>query len=73
MAGWSTESTIVIWGEQNIQEQLDGVSRNRTIYEKIATVMRVRGIFDYKQCRKVKNSLQNIRIITFEHIYPKVK
>ena len=35
--GWSTEVTqalIVIWREQNIQEQLDSVSGNETIHEK---------------------------------------
>ena len=53
MAGWSSEATkalISIWGEQNIQEQLDGV-------RKIAAAMRAKGHrFDYKQCRtKVKN------------------
>ena len=72
MAGWSSEATkalISIWGEQNIQEQLDGVSRNKSIYEKIAAAMRAKGHrFDYKQCqtkvkkltakyRKVKHSL----------------
>ena len=60
MAGWSSEATkalISIWGEQNIQEQLDGVSRNKSIYEKIAAAMRAKGHrFDYKQCRtKLKN------------------
>ena len=60
MAGWSTKATralIAIWGEENIKEQLDNVSRNRTIYEKIAASLRAKGFaFDYNQCRtKVKN------------------
>ena len=54
MAGWSSEAIkvlISVWGEQNIQEQLDGVSRNKSIYEKIAAAMRARGHqSDYKQC-----------------------
>ena len=59
-AGWSTEATralIAIWGEENVQEQLDSVSRNRTIFEKIAASLRAKGFtYDYKQCRtKVKN------------------
>ena len=39
-AGWSTEETkalIGVWGDGNIQTQLDGVARNRIIYQKIAT------------------------------------
>ena len=35
--GWSNNATralLAIWGEENIQEQLDGVARNRDIYEK---------------------------------------
>ena len=59
-AGWSVDATralIAIWGEQNIQENFDGVSRNKTIFEEIAGGMKERGYdFDYKQCRtKVKN------------------
>jgi len=39
VAGWSmaaTQTLITILGEQNIQGQLDGVSRNKNIFEKIA-------------------------------------
>ena len=57
--GWSAEATrvlITVWREQNIQKQLDNVSRNEGIYEKISAAMRAKGFaFDYKQCRtKVK-------------------
>jgi len=58
--GWSNEATralISLWGEANVQEKLNGVSRNCTIYEGIAEGMRKAG-YDYcwKQCRmKVKN------------------
>jgi len=48
-AGWSSEATralILLWGEVNVQEKLDGVSRNRTIYEGIAEGMRKAG-YDY--------------------------
>ena len=65
-------------GEQNIQEQLDNVSRNKAIYEKISAAIRAKGFdLDYKQCwikiknlsakyRKVKNkvSCHLIRYIT---------
>ena len=59
-AGWTVNATralIAIWGEQNIQENLDGVSRNKKIFEKIAEAMKEKGYdFDYQQCRtKVKN------------------
>ena len=59
-AGWSTDATralIAIWGEQNIQQNLDGVTRNKTICEKIAMAMKEKGYnFDYQQCRtKIRN------------------
>ena len=59
-AGWSNEAIralVSLWGEANVQEELDGVSRNRTINEGIAEGMHKAG-YDYtwKQCRmKVKN------------------
>jgi len=40
-AGWSVKATcalIALWGEHNVQEKLDGVSRNKTIYENILPV-----------------------------------
>ena len=59
-AGWSTEATralIAIWGEEIVQEQLDSVSWNRTIFKKIAASLRAKGFtYNYKQWRtKVKN------------------
>ena len=41
-SGWNTEATralISLWGEANAQEKLDGVSRNRMMYEGIAEGM----------------------------------
>ena len=38
-ASWSndeTKSHLGIWGASEVQSQLDGVVRNRTIYEKVA-------------------------------------
>lgn len=54
-AGWSNEAThalISLWGKANVQEKLDGVSRNRLIYEGIAEGMRKVGYdYSWKQCR----------------------
>ena len=39
-AGWTDDATkalLSIWGEHNIQDQLDGVKRNKHIYDKIAS------------------------------------
>ena len=62
-AGWSTDAThilISLWGEANVQERLDGVTRNRTIYEEIEEGMHKAGYnYDWKQCRtKAKNLAQ---------------
>ena len=48
---------MAIWREQNVRENLDGVSRDKTIFKKIAGTTKERGYdFDYKQCHtKVKN------------------
>ena len=37
--GWShdeAKTLVPIWGDSNVQSQLDGVSRNKHIYQKIA-------------------------------------
>ena len=42
-AGWSNDETkalLGIWGASEVQSQLDGVVRNRTIYEKVAAQLR---------------------------------
>ena len=62
-AGWSTDVTLVLislWGEVNVQERLDGVTRNRTVYEESAEGMHKAGYnYDWKQCRtKMKNLAQ---------------
>ena len=41
-AGWIMEETkalVGIWGAQDVQSQLNGVARNRSVFEKIATAM----------------------------------
>ena len=52
-----TRALLSIWGETNIQSQLDGAYRNRSLYEKIALEM---GELELKrtwqQCRtRIKN------------------
>ena len=49
MAGWSCKATkalLSVWGEQDIQSQLDGVTRNKVVYEKAACSMKEMG-YDY--------------------------
>ena len=58
--GWSTDATwalIAIWESKTYKKNLDGVTRNKTIFEKIMAAMKEKGYnFDYKQYRtKVKN------------------
>ena len=45
-SSWSdneVKALIAIWGEDNIQEELDGAVRNRVIFDNIATKMREKG------------------------------
>ena len=69
-AGWTDESTralLSIWGQQNIQQQLDGVKRNTYIYDKISSELSdVSYEFTTKQCRtKVKNLIQSYRKVRY--------
>ena len=37
-AGWSVEETralVGVWGQENVQSELDEVTRNRTVFERI--------------------------------------
>ena len=46
MATWSDSEVlhlIELWGEEGVQEQLEGAKRNKHVYEKIAKGMRERG------------------------------
>ena len=58
-ASWTDKATralLSVWGEQNVQEQLDGVKQNRHIYDQILAVLRDM-VYDFsaKQCQtKVK-------------------
>ena len=68
-AGWRVEETralVSLWGQANVQSELDIVVRNRTIYERIAREMRALG-YDrmWQQCRtKIKNLTQKYRKVS---------
>ena len=68
-AGWSNEETktlVSIWGEANVQNQLDGVVRNKVVYEKIAVEMGKLGFErNWQQCRtKIKNLTHKYRKVS---------
>ena len=59
-SSWSdneVRALISIWGEENIQEELDGAVRNQVIFNDIATKMCEKGyVRDWQQRRtKIKN------------------
>ena len=65
-SSWSdneVRALISIWGEDNIQEELDGAVRNQVIFNNIATKMHERGYErDWQQCRtKIKNLKKEYR------------
>ena len=65
-SGWTSDETralLGVWGESDVQSKLDGVSRNRTIFEKIASSLGEMGYFKtWEQCRtKVKNMVGKYR------------
>ena len=45
--GWTydqTQALISIWVQEDVQRELDGVARNRTIYERVASELRKVGV-----------------------------
>ena len=57
---WSdaeVSALITVWGEADVQEQLDGATRNQTIFANIAKKLKESGYDrDWQQCRaKIKN------------------
>ena len=68
-AGWTSDETkalIAIWGEEEIQNALDGVVKNKTTYQKVARSINELG-YDktWEQCRtKVKNLVQKYRKVS---------
>lgn len=68
MSGWTdaaTKGLLAIWGEHNIQKQLDKVKRNKHIYQKVSEKLAQNGHhFSAKQCRtKVKSMQQSYKKI----------
>ena len=52
------KALIAVWGEGNVQDELDGAVRNKVVYERIAHKLQEHGQYhrDWKQCRdKIKN------------------
>ena len=70
MAGsWNVEETkalIAIWGQENVQSQLDRVHRNRDVYQRIAMELEDNGyVKTWQQCRtKIKNLTQKYRKVS---------
>ena len=65
-SSWSdneVRALISIWGEDNIQEELDGAVRNQVIYSTIARKMQQKGYErEWQQCRtKIKNLKKEYR------------
>ena len=68
MSSWSDREVQVlinIWGEENIQQELDGAVRNKTVFQKKSKTMEEEGFQrDWQQCRtKVKNLKREYRIV----------
>ena len=60
-----TKTLISVWGEENVQQQLDGAVRNKTVYEQVAKKMNNYGYKrDWVQCRnKIKNLKKEYRTV----------
>lgn len=58
---WAEEEVkalLALWGEGNVQEQLDGAVRNKTIYENIAQKLNKSGYRrNWEQCRNKKKKI----------------
>ena len=68
-AGWKPEETkalVAVWRAEDVQSQLDGVSHNRCIFEKIAAAMEGAGFHrTWQQCKtKIKNLTQRYRKVS---------
>ena len=65
---WEDEQVralIAIWGETNIQEELDGATRNKVVFKEIARKLQEQGHNkDWEQCRtKIKNLKREYRSV----------
>lgn len=69
-SGWTHEQTralVSVWSQANVQSELDGVTRNRVVFERIAKEMEELGYeYTWQQCRtKIKNLTQKYRKVRF--------
>ena len=55
-AGWSNEATkvLTVWRKENIQNQLDGVVRNKVVYEKVSVTFQEGG-YEYSWKQHLRN------------------
>ena len=65
-AGWSSDETkalLGIWGAADVQSQLDGIVRNKVIYQKVATALAELGYeHTWQQCKtEIKNLTQRYK------------
>lgn len=68
-AGWGeaeTNALIEVWGAADVQNQLDAVSRNRHIYQRISRDLQQLGYTKtWQQCKtKIKNLTQKYRKVS---------
>ena len=58
------KALIAIWGEGNVQEELDGAVRNKVVFVNIANKMKEQGYNrNWQQCRtKIKNLKKEYRV-----------
>lgn len=67
--GWTADATralVSAWSQENVQSQLDGVVRNRTVYEKVSMKLREMGYEKrWEQCRtRIKNLTTKYRKVS---------
>ena len=64
-SGWSydeTKALITIWGQEGVQRELDGVQRNRVVYQRIVSELeKIEVLKSWQQCRT------NIKNLTFRY------
>ena len=70
-AGWDyaeTKDLLGVWGDADVQSQLDGIVRNKAIYQKVAAAMAELGYNrTWQQCRvKVKNLVQRYKKVSLQ-------
>ena len=71
-AGWTAaemRALIGVWGAADVQRQLDGVVRNRTIYERVTRDLHALGYSHmWEQCRtKIKKLMKRYQKVSARH------